>query len=91
MVVADFLVQESFVHKGQVRCSCKLQTKQMLLSVVQLFISLRMEKCYTLKGQSLETRLSCIFQAIGNILNSKKTKINMKETDLIGSQISWDF
>ena len=27
-----------------------------------------MEECYTLKGQSLEIGLSCIFQAIGNIL-----------------------
>ena len=30
-----------------------------------------MEKCYTFKGQSPETRLSCIFQAIGNILLQK--------------------
>ena len=27
-----------------------------------------MEKCYTLKGQSLENGLSCIFQVIDNIL-----------------------
>ena len=30
-----------------------------------------MEKCYTFKGQSLEKGLSCIFQAIGNILLQK--------------------
>ena len=28
-----------------------------------------MEKCFTLKGQSLENRLSCIFQARGNIVS----------------------
>ena len=30
-----------------------------------------MEKCYTLKGQSLENGLSCMFQAIGNVLKAK--------------------
>ena len=29
---------------------------------------MQMEECHTLKGQSLEIGLSCIFQAIGNIL-----------------------
>lgn len=31
-----------------------------------------MDECYTLKGQSLDKGLSCIFQALGNILNSKE-------------------
>ena len=31
-----------------------------------------MEKCYPLKGQSLENGLSCLFQALGNILNLKQ-------------------
>ena len=43
----------------------------MLFSVLQLFISIWMEECYTFKGQSLQTGLSCIFQAIGNILLQK--------------------
>ena len=41
-------------------------------------------KNYTFKGQGLESGLSCIFQAIGNILNLQKkqqnTNINVKET-----------
>ena len=41
----------------------------MLFSVLQLFISLLMETCYTFESQSLEDGLSCMFQAIGNILN----------------------
>ena len=45
-----------------------LWKKQMLFSVLQFFISLWVENCYTLKDQSLENRLFCIFQAIGNIL-----------------------
>ena len=44
----------------------------MLFSVLQLFISIQMENCYTLKSQSLENGLSCIFQVIGNILNWKQ-------------------
>ena len=30
-----------------------------------------MKKCYTFKGKSLENRLFCMFQAIGNILLQK--------------------
>ena len=41
----------------------------MLFSVLQRFISVWMEECYTLKDQSLENGVSCIFQARGNILN----------------------
>ena len=50
---------------------------------------------YTFKGQSLENGLSCMFQTIGSILNTKEkqqnTKVKVKETDLIWSQIcsSW--
>ena len=39
----------------------------MLFSVLQLFISMWMEKGYAFKGQSLKIGLSCVFQAIGNI------------------------
>lgn len=35
----------------------------MLWSVLQLFISLGMENCYTLKVKSLEEALLCVFQA----------------------------
>ena len=48
-------------------------------------------KVYTFKDQSLENGLSCIFQGIGNILNlwqkQQNTKIKVKETELIWSQI----
>ena len=37
-----------------------------------------MEKRYTFKGQNLESRLPCIFQAIGNILHSKQKQLNTK-------------
>ena len=40
-----------------------LQGGQMLWSVLQLFISLGMENCYTLQVKSLEEVLLCIFQA----------------------------
>ena len=43
-------------------------TKQLLFSVLQLFMSMRMGKCYTFKGQSLENGLYYVFQGIGNIL-----------------------
>ena len=58
-------------------CSCpcrsghnvpvNLQDKP-LFSVLQLFISIGMEKCYTFKDQSLKKGLPCIFQVISNIL-----------------------
>lgn len=63
----------------------------MLLSVLHLSVSLQMETCYTLQGQSLESGRSYMFQAVGNILNSKQkqqnTKVKVKETDPKWSQI----
>ena len=50
------------------RCFCKPPTRHTLFFVLQLFISIWMEKCYTLEGQSLENGLSCTFHATGNIL-----------------------
>ena len=44
-------------------CSCKSPTRQMFFSVLQLFTSIWMKKCYT-----LENGLSCIFQTIGSLL-----------------------
>lgn len=58
-------------------CSCphgcgdqfyKSPAGEMLFSILQLFLSIWMERCHAFKGQSLENRLSCIFQARGNIL-----------------------
>ena len=48
-----------------------------------------MERCYTVKGQSLDNKLSCIFQTIGNILNLKQKPQNtkVKDTGLMRSQI----
>lgn len=43
----------------------------MLFFVLQLFISMWMEKCYTVKDESLENGLSCLFQAMGIILIAK--------------------
>ena len=58
VVVTNFLVPGSFVfaavHVGLVITSCKSPTGQMLFTVMQLFISIWMGKCYTFKGQSLE-------------------------------------
>ena len=49
-------------------CSCEPSTRETLFCVLQLLISVWMEKCHTLKGQSLENGLSCIFQTIGSLL-----------------------
>ena len=74
-----------------VQCSCKPSTRQIVLSVLQCFISIWMKKRYTFKGQSLENGLSCLFQAIGNSLHLQQkqqtTKAKVKETDPIWSQI----
>ena len=48
--------------------------EEKLFSVLQLFVSIGMEKRYTLKSQSLENGLSCVFQAIGDILNTIEYK-----------------
>ena len=52
-------------------CSHNLPTRQLLLSVLQLFISIWMEKCYILlkpARQSIEKELVCLFQAARSIL-----------------------
>lgn len=49
-------------------CSQRPLTRQMSFSALRFFISIRIEKCSTFKGQSLENRRSCLFQALGNIL-----------------------
>ena len=55
LVVANFLVLESFVfeaiHTG------KPPTRKMSFSILQLFISMLMGKCYPLKGQSLKNEI----------------------------------
>ena len=37
-----------------------------------------MEKCYSFNGQRLENGPSCVFPAIGDILNSKQKQQKMK-------------
>ena len=73
-------------HKGPVN----LQQDTVLVSVLQLFIYMN-GKVLHLKGQSIENGLFCVFQALGNILNSKQKQWNrktkVKETDLIWGQI----
>ena len=58
VVVTNFLVPGSFVfaavHVGLVIMSYKSPIRQMLFTVLQLFIFIWMGKCYTFKGQSLE-------------------------------------
>ena len=48
----------------------------MLLFILQHFISIWLEKCYTFQSSSLENRSSCIFQAIFNIL-SQRCRVRM--------------
>ena len=55
---------------GQVDVPVNLQP-DMSFSVLQLFVSVWREECYTLKGQSLENGLPCIFHARGSILIAK--------------------
>lgn len=62
----------------------------MFSSVLQLFISIVMDKFYAFDHQIFGNGLSCIFQTIGNILlvinlqqNQWNTKATAKETDPI--------
>ena len=55
----------------------------MLFSVLQLFISVLMEKWYTFKGQSLENGLACIFQAKAEKSWCSKRRISI--TSLLSS------
>ena len=75
-LVQTSLVSESFVlaavHVGQVTMFLKTSNKtNIILCSATLYLYMN-EKCYALKGQSLENGLPCIFQAIGNILNWKQ-------------------
>ena len=65
LVVANFLVSVSFVLAA-VRQRLGYDVPVNLQQHKGYFLSIRMEKCYTVKGQSLDNRLSCIFQTIGN-------------------------
>ena len=46
----------------------------MLFSVLQLLISIGKEECSTLRGQSFENGLACLFQTTGNILKWKPAR-----------------
>ena len=65
LVGANFLVSQPFVLAAAQRSGhdVSVYLQQILFSVLQLFISMGMEKCHTFKGQSLENGLPCIFQA----------------------------
>ena len=69
LVVTNFLVSASFVlvavHVGQGHDVPVNIQKDKCYSLFCNFLSLYE---WTLKGQSFENRLSCIFQTIGNIL-----------------------
>ena len=63
-------------------------------SILQFFVSIWMEECYTYTGQSLQNGLPCVFQAIeaffyrrwrGSIAKhwqQKSTRVKVKELDL---------
>ena len=57
-------------------CSCKPPTRQLLLSVLQLFISIWMENCYTIKGKAWEAEpWECTVMYINmQLYNIQKTK-----------------
>ena len=65
MVTVNFLVSESFVlatvHVDYFMMSLLTSYKTNAIPHLQLFTSIRMEKHYPFKDQSLENGLSCIF------------------------------
>ena len=73
LVVANFLVSESFVLAaallGQV--TCKPPNKAVVILCYSLFCSFLSPYEWTLKGKSPKNRLSCIFQALRSILLQK--------------------
>ena len=50
----------------------KSPRRQILFSVLQLFISIWMGNCYTFKGQSLEKGYTVYFRLLSNICNSQQ-------------------
>ena len=79
-------------------CSCKPPTRQVLFSILQLFISIWVGKCHTLQGQSLEKACSVCFGLQATFFYKKckdsttkhrkqSTKLKVKGRDLIPSQI----
>ena len=74
-------------------CSCKPPTRQSLIYVLLLFISIWMKRVVSLKvkhgRQRLEKGLLCIFQATANSLLQKSTdrKFRAEGTDPVWSQI----
>ena len=74
LVVANFSVLESFVfavvHIGLVTTFLQTSNKTNIILCSATFY-IYMKNYYTFQSQSLKDRLSCIFQAIGNILLQK--------------------
>ena len=71
----DWLLQTSWCRNPlfmqlspqvSLQCSCKSPTRQLLFSVLYFLISIWKEQYHTLKCQSLENQLSCIFPEEGN-------------------------
>ena len=73
LVVANFLVSVSFVLAA-VHQRLGYEVPVNLQQHKGYSLSILTEKCYTVKGQSLDNRLSCIFQTIGNTLVEKATE-----------------
>lgn len=70
--------------------SCKPPTRQTLLFVLKLCISIWMENCCTCKGQNPENELSCILdyrQHCKCVAKARDYKVKVKERDLIWSQV----
>ena len=75
LFITDFLVQESFVlavvqYVHRPLCSFKPQTRQILFSVLHFLSLYKWKSVVPLKIRNLKNGILCIFQAIGNILNT---------------------
>ena len=71
LVVANFLVSVSFVLAA-VHQRLGYEVPVNLQQHKGYSLSILTEKCYTVKGQSLDNESSCLSEAIGNILNLKR-------------------
>ena len=68
-------------------CSCKPPTRQLLLSVLQLFISIWMENCYTIKGKAWEAEP---WECTVMYINMQLYNIQKSKTIASGPITSWE-